>query len=102
MPERYLEGREFLILTKTFDVFMNPNTDVLLDRLDPDEVVVFGVATDVCDDAAIRGFLARGLKVPFVEDAARGLDEERAAICTAFWREKGVEFTTSEVISRTF
>jgi nicotinamidase/pyrazinamidase len=102
LPERYLEGREFLILTKTFDVFANPNTDVLLDRLDPDEVVVFGVATDVCDDAAIRGFLARGRKVTFVEDAARGLDEERAAICTAFWRENGVEFTTSEVISRTF
>jgi hypothetical protein len=40
--------------------------------------------------------------VTFVEDAARGLDEERAAICTAFWRENGVEFTTSEVISRTF
>ena len=102
LPERYLEGREFLILTKTFDVFTNPNTDVLLDRLDPDEVVVFGVATDVCDDAAIRGFLARGRKVTFGEDAARGLDEERAAICTAFWRENGVEFTTSEVISRTF
>ena len=102
LPERYLEGREFLILTKTFDVFTNPNTDVLLDRLDPDEVVVFGVATDVCDDAAIRGLLARGRKVTFVEDAARGLDEERAAICTAFWRENGVEFTTSEVISRTF
>jgi len=101
-PERYLEGREFLILTKTFDVFTNPNTDVLLDRLDPDEVVVFGVATDVCDDAAIRGLLARGRKVTFVEDAARGLDEERAAICTAFWRENGVEFTTSEVISGTF
>lgn len=102
LPERYLDGREFLILTKTFDVFTNPNTDVLLDRLDPDEVVVFGVATDVCDDAAIRGLLARGRKVTFVEDAARGLDEERAAICTAFWRENGVEFTTSEVISRTF
>jgi len=102
LPERYLEGREFLILTKTFDVFTNPNTDVLLDRLDPDEVVVFGVATDVGDDAAIRGLLARGRKVTVVEDAARGLDEERAAICTAFWRENGVEFTTSEVISRTF
>lgn len=102
LPERYLEGREFLILTKTFSVFANPNTDVLLDRLDPDEVVVFGVATDVCDDAAIRGLLARGRKVTFVEDAARGLDEERAAMCTAFWRENGVEFTTSEVISRTF
>jgi len=41
----------------------------------PDEIVVFGVATDVCNDAAIRGFLQRGRRVRFVEDAARGLDD---------------------------
>jgi nicotinamidase/pyrazinamidase len=102
LPERYLEGREFLILKKHFDVFTNPNTELLLDRLDPDEIVVFGVATDVCDDAAIRGFLARELRVRFVKDAARGLDDERVAICTSLWREQGVEFTTAEVIANTF
>jgi nicotinamidase/pyrazinamidase len=98
LPERYLEGREFLLLKKNFDVFTNPNTDRLLERLDPDEIVVFGVATDVCDDAAIRGFLARGRKVRFVEDAARGLDEGRVATCTAAWREAGVEFTTVDEV----
>jgi nicotinamidase/pyrazinamidase len=102
LPEHYLEGREFLILKKHFDVFTNPNTELLLDRLQPDEIVVFGVATDVCDDAAIRGFLARELRVRFVEDAARGLDDERVAICTSSWREQGVEFTTAEVIANTF
>jgi nicotinamidase/pyrazinamidase len=102
VPDRYLEGREFLLLKKSFDVFTNPNTERLLDRLDPDEIVVFGVATDVCDDAAIRGFLARGLKVRFVEDAARGLNEERVATSTAFWRDQGVKFTTAEVIAGTF
>jgi nicotinamidase/pyrazinamidase len=98
IPERYLEGREFLLLKKNFNVFTNPNTDRLLDRLDPDEIVVFGVATDVCDDAAIRGFLERGRKVRFVEDAARGLDEERVAASTTAWRERGVEFTTVDEV----
>jgi nicotinamidase/pyrazinamidase len=102
VPDRYLEGREFLLLKKSFDVFTNPHTERLLERLDPDEIVVFGVATDVCDDAAIRGFLARGHKVRFVEDAARGLDDDRVAICTASWREQGVEFTTAEVIAGIF
>ena len=102
LPERYFAGREFLLLKKSFDVFTNPNTERLLDWLDPDQIVVFGVATDVCDDAAIRGFLARGLKVRFVEDAARGLDDERVASCTAFWREQGVEFTTAEGVLGTF
>jgi nicotinamidase/pyrazinamidase len=101
LPEQYLRGREFLLLKKSFDVFTNPNTDRLLEYLDPDEIVVFGVATDVCDDAAIRAFVARGRKVAFVEDAARGLDEGRTASCLAAWRDAGVRFTTAdEVISR--
>jgi len=100
LPDRWLEGREFLLLKKHFDVFTNPNTERLLDRLDPDEVILFGVATDVCDDAAIRGLLERGRRVRFVEDAARGLDEGRVAACTAAWRESGVEFTTAgEVVA---
>jgi nicotinamidase/pyrazinamidase len=98
IPEHYLDGREFLLLKKNFDVFTNPNTERLLDRLDPNEIVVFGVASDVCDDAAIRGFLDRGRKVRFVEDAARGLDENRVEACTAVWRERGVEFTTSHEV----
>jgi nicotinamidase/pyrazinamidase len=92
---QWIEGRrELLLLKKNFDVFTNPNTDPLLRVLDPDELVVFGVATDVCDDAAIRGFLARGRRVLFVEEAARGLDEGRTAACTAAWREGGVEFVS--------
>jgi nicotinamidase/pyrazinamidase len=94
-----VEGRrEILLLKKNFDVFTNPNTDALLEALDPEEIVVFGVATDVCDDAAIRGFLQRGRRVRFVEDAARGLDEERVSACTAAWREGGVEFTTADEV----
>jgi nicotinamidase/pyrazinamidase len=95
LPERYFAGREFLLLKKNFDVFTNPNTERLLEHLRPEEIVVFGVATDVCDDAAIRGFLSRGLSVTFVEDASKGLDDERVAACTAFWRENGVAFTTA-------
>lgn len=90
VPERWLRGREFLLLKKDFDVFTNPNADRLLGLLDPDEVVVFGVASDVCDDAAVRGLLDRGRKVAFVEDASRGLDAERTARCLAGWRERGV------------
>jgi nicotinamidase/pyrazinamidase len=90
--------RELLLLKKNFNVFTNPNTDPLLDALDPDEIAVFGVATDVCDDAAIRGFLQRGRRVRFVQDAARGLDEARTARCTAFWREHGVRFTTVDEV----
>jgi nicotinamidase/pyrazinamidase len=98
-----VEGRrEILLLKKNFNVFTNPNTDSLLAALDPEEIVVFGVATDVCDDAAIRGFLARGRRVRFVEDAARGLDDERTAASIAAWREGGVEFSTADEVIASF
>jgi nicotinamidase/pyrazinamidase len=90
--------REILLLKKSFDVFTNPHTDALLHALDPDEIVVCGVATDVCDDAAIRGFLQRGRRVRFVEDAAKGLNEARVAACTVAWQEAGVEFSTTEEV----
>src|SRR5207237_314691 len=66
VPAKWLEGREYLLLKKSFDVFTNPNADRLLELLRPDEIVLFGVATDVCDDAAIRGFIERGGPVVFV------------------------------------
>jgi len=94
VPERYLEGREFLLLKKSFDVFTNPHAERLLELLDPEEVIVFGVATDVCDDAAVRGLLARGRNVTFVEGASRGLDEARTASCLADWRAAGVRFSS--------
>ncbi len=102
LPEHYLAGREFLLLKKSFDVFSNPNTEPLLEHLDPDEIVVFGVATDVCNDAAISAFLERGRRVRFVEDAARGLDEGRVTACTSAWRDAGVEFTTAEQVISDF
>jgi len=94
---RLFEGRrEFLIPKKQYDPFTNPNTETLLDALDPDEIFLFGVATDICDDAAVHALLRRGRRIAFVEDAARGVDESRVATCTAAWREAGVRFTTAE------
>jgi nicotinamidase/pyrazinamidase len=94
---RLLDGRrEILIPKKQYDPFTNPNTETLLDALDPDEILLFGVATDICDDAAVRALLRRGCRVLFVEDAARGVDESRVAACFAAWRDAGVRFTTAE------
>jgi nicotinamidase/pyrazinamidase len=98
VPARWLRGREFLLLKKHFDVFTNPNAERLLDLLDPAEVILFGVATDVCDDAAIRGLLGRGRRVTFVEEASRGLDENRTAACLARWRSGGVRFASVDEV----
>ena len=88
--------REILIPKKQYDPFTNPNAETLLDGLDPDEILLFGVATDICDDAAVRALLRRGRRIAFIEDASRGVDESRVAACTSAWRDAGVRFTTAE------
>ena len=95
-----VEGRrELLVLKKTYGAFSNPNLDPVLQAIAPDEVIVFGVATDICNHAAIMGLLDRGYDVAFVEDASRGLSEERVETSLAAWRERGVRFaTTDEVV----
>ena len=94
------DHRELLLLKKTYSAFSNPNLEPLLAALAPDEVILFGVATDVCNHAAVMGLLTRGYPVTFVEDASRGLSEERVASALEEWRAGGVRFTTSaEVVA---
>jgi nicotinamidase/pyrazinamidase len=82
---------EILIEKSRFDVFTNPNTDAVLDLLAPETIVVYGVAQDVCDAHAIRGFLRRGgALVVFVEDAARPIDAARATELLQEWKRQGV------------
>jgi nicotinamidase/pyrazinamidase len=100
VPEKWLRGSEFLLLKKSFDVFTNPNAERLLERLEPDEVILFGVATDICDDAAIKGLRARGYDVTFVEDASCGIDDERSQACIVDWRGGGVKIAAvDDVVS---
>jgi len=99
----WVEGRrEILVPKKHYDPFTNPNAETMLDALDPEAIVLFGVATDICDDAAVRALLRRGRRITFVEDAARGVDGSRIAACLAAWREAGVGFTTAEEAAASF
>jgi nicotinamidase/pyrazinamidase len=92
---------EVLVEKNRFDVFSNPNTPALLDLLAPTTIVVYGVAQDVCDAHAIAGFLRRGgLRVVFVEDAARPIDAARGAELLREWERAGVEIRrTADVIA---
>lgn len=70
-----LEKTQQLILEKqTLDVFDNPNTEAVLERLDRDaEFVVFGVVTEYCVRCAAAGLLNRGRRVALVTDAIETL-----------------------------
>jgi nicotinamidase/pyrazinamidase len=98
VPQLVVGRRELLLLKKTYSAFSNPNLEPVLAALDPSEVIVFGVATDVCNHAAIMGLLTRGYSVACVADAARGLSDERVARVLEQWRAGGVRFTTTDEV----
>ena len=80
-----------------FDVFTNPNLLPVLDALAPSEVVLYGVALDVCDKYAIEGLRRHrpGIPLTLVTDATRAIRPEAAATLLAEWAARGVRFTTS-------
>jgi nicotinamidase/pyrazinamidase len=88
---------EILIEKTRFDVFTNPNTAAVLDALAPATIVVYGVAQDICDAHAIRGFLERGQAgVVFVEDAARPIDPARGRELLEEWKRRGVRVVRTD------
>ena len=63
-------------------------------------IVLYGVALDVCNRAAIEGLLERGHeRITLVTDATRPIRAERAEALLAGWRDRGIELaTTAEVL----
>jgi len=75
LPEDILRYSQAVIEKQTLDVFDNPHTSELVDRLGADaEYVVFGVVTEYCVRCAAKGLLERGRKVSVVKDAIETLD----------------------------
>ncbi len=84
-----------------FDVFTNDNVETVMDALKPRTVVLYGVATDVCDRYAIEGLLARRpeLRLFAVTDAMKPIDRGAEEHLLKQWAEEGVRMiATDELI----
>ncbi len=90
---------QILLHKKHFDVFTNPNTEPLLKQLNPSTIVVYGVALDVCNRAAVEGLLKRGYNdLVVVTDATKPIRAEVANDLLSDWQRRGVRLaTTAEV-----
>ncbi|HZO19680.1 MAG TPA: isochorismatase family cysteine hydrolase [Gemmatimonadaceae bacterium] len=90
---------DVLIRKHWFDVFTNPNADVVVDTLAPTDVVVYGVALDVCNRYAIEGLLARGVPhVHAVTDATKPIHAHTVNALLESWRKSGVRLVTTEQV----
>ncbi|HEY9516871.1 MAG TPA: cysteine hydrolase family protein [Gemmatimonadaceae bacterium] len=90
---------DVLLRKQWFDVFTNPSADTLLDAWDPTEIVIYGVALDVCDKYAIEGFLERGIpKIHLVVDATRSIHPELEDHLLFEWKKQDVALVTTQQV----
>lgn len=88
---------DFLLHKHWFDVFTNPHVVPLLQQLDPSDIVLYGVALDVCNRFAIEGLLRHRplARIHLVTDATRAINPENSAALLRDWERRGVHLVTS-------
>lgn len=102
LHQRLLAHSGDVLLNKHwFDVFTNANTDAVIGALKPRTVVLYGVATDVCNRYALEGLLERHPEVRLfaVQDAMKAIDPDAQEHLLKQWGEEGVRIIdTGEII----
>ena len=91
---------DILLLKHWFDVFTNSSVDTVLQVIDPEVIVMYGVALDICNKYAIEGLLRHRpqTRLYFVTDAARAIRAHVAEHLLREWGDEGVRLITSEDI----
>ena len=94
-----IQKREFSVFEgqAQTDRFLEALTHAL--RMRP-EIIVCGVATDVCVRMAVEGFLDRGYDVTVVRDAVWGLGIQADESLFATWRARGARIATLAELQR--
>lgn len=67
--------QQWILEKDDLDMFTNPQADDLVRRLDAEQYVVYGVATEYCVRLAVLGLLKRKRPVTLLLDAIREIEE---------------------------
>ena len=88
-------AQQIIVEKQTLDIFQSRNIQSVLERLNADRFVVYGVVTEVCVLFAVRGLLATGKPVAVVTDAVETLNAAISAKALEEIRLAGGSFTTT-------
>jgi len=92
--------RQLILEKQTLDCFASPHLAPLLEKLNADRYVVYGVVTEICVKYAAFGLLKTGKPVEMVTDAVKALDEPSAqAMFSEFCSAGGRLTTSAEVLA---
>jgi nicotinamidase/pyrazinamidase len=98
-PDDLSAFHQIIIEKQATDVFSNPNTEALLQRIAiGKEIVLYGVVTEICIDKAARGLIRRGHRLHIVTDAIQHLDETAAQTTLRYILDSGGGLVTTEQV----
>lgn len=91
---------DILLHKRAVDVFTNANVPTLLRALEPEAVVIYGVATDFCDRYVVEGLMRHlpRARLYLVTDAVRAIAPAEGERLIADWRNRGVSMITAREI----
>lgn len=89
---------QWILEKDDLDLFTNPQADDLVKRLDAEQYVVYGVATEYCVRLAALGLRKRGCPVVLLTDAIRGIEEEGVSKTLQEVQAAGVVLATTQEI----
>lgn len=100
-PGKLNTERNLVLYKNKFDAFTgNDLTGEVVGQLNPDKVVVYGVALNVCVDQAVMGNVQAGREVYAVTDAMKDLPGLPGELATEAvldkWRANNVRFVTTK------
>jgi nicotinamidase/pyrazinamidase len=91
--EKVLKKRNIVLYKDKFDVFTGtPHAERVLEIIKPDRAIIYGVATNVCVDCAVRGLLERKIEVYVPLDAIK----ELPGLPLPYESWKGAKFVTTK------
>ena len=94
------EAPQYILEKQMLDCFSNPNLIPLLNYLNPERCVVYGVVTEYCVRCAALGLLNLGKHVELVEDAIQTLSGEAREKFFAEFTARGGRLTQADQVCR--
>ncbi|MGA7409708.1 MAG: cysteine hydrolase family protein [Bryobacteraceae bacterium] len=94
------QAKQIIVEKQMLDCFSNPSLMPLLNALQADRFVVYGVATEYCVRCALAGLVVLGKPVFLVTDAIRGINPEASRQVITGFEARGVTLrSTADVFA---
>ena len=92
--------QQWILEKDVLNLFQNPQADDLVKRLDAEQYVVYGVATEYCVRLAVKGLLERKRTVALLVDAIREIEPEAGQAVLRELQADGARLVQTEEVLR--